>query len=216
MNRVIILGAGGHGEVVADLLLQAAEAGAHCQLLGFLDDNACLVGRRVMGLPVLGLIDQLNQFEHDAVIVAIGDNRTRARIFESLRAKGERFIRAVHPAAVLAREVQLGDGVMICAGVVVNPGSVLGENVILNTACTVDHHCRVGSHAHIGPGVHLGGQVSIGDGALVGIGACVLPQRRVGAWSVIGAGAVVTEDIPAHVTAVGVPARVIKENKEAI
>ena len=84
---------------------------------------------------------------------------------------------------------------MICANVVINPGAVIGDNVILNTGCTVDHHNHIGSFAHIAPGVHLGGDVYIGEGTLVGIGAAVMPQRTVGAWSRIGAGAVVVENI---------------------
>ena len=213
MQRVLILGAGGHAQVVADILLRAYEAGVSCRPIGFLDDDSALVGTEVMGLPVLGTIAQLDDFDHDAVIVAIGDNRTRARIFESVRARGERIVNAIHPAAVLAPDVRLGQGMMICAGVVVNPGTVIGDNVILNTGCTVDHHNRIGNHAHIAPGVHLGGNVIIGEGTLVGIGATVIPQRTVGEWSVIAAGSVVTKDIPAHATAAGAPARVIQRGR---
>jgi len=213
MVRVLILGAGGHAQVVADILLQAYRAGAKCKPIGFLDDDPTLIGTTIMGLPVLGTITQLDEFDHDAVIVAIGDNRIRARIFKSVQARGERIANAIHPAAVLAPDVYLGHGVMICAGVVVNTSTMIGDDVILNTGCTVDHHNRIGNHAHIAPGVHLGGNVTIGEGTLVGIGAVVIPQCTIGAWSVIGAGSAVTKNIPAHSTAVGVPARVIKRNK---
>jgi len=213
MVRVLILGAGGHAQVVADILLRAHQAGASAYPIGFLDDNSTLVGTTIMGLPVLGTIAQLDEFDHDAVIVAIGDNRTRARIFESVQAKSEKIVNAIHPAAVLAPDVRLGHGVMICAGVVVNTGTVVGDNVILNTGCTVDHHNHIGDHVHIAPGVHLGGNITIEEGALIGIGAVVIPNRTIGAWSVIGAGSVVTKDIPAYATAVGVPARVVKRNE---
>jgi len=182
----------------------------NCTLVGFLDDDLALAGAVIMGLPVPGAIAQLDELDHDAVIVAIGNNRTRAHIFELVRARGERVINAIHPAAVLAPDVRLGEGVMICAGVVVNTGTVIGHNVILNTGCTVDHHNHIGNHVHIAPGVHLGGDVIIGEGTVVGIGATVIPQRTVGAWSAIGAGSVVSKDIPAHATAVGMPARVIR------
>lgn len=212
MSRVIILGAGGHAQVVADILLRAYEAGANCEPIGFLDDDPSLVGVMILGLPVLGLIAELDKFTHDAIIIAIGDNRTRSHIFEVMQMRGEQILNAVHPTAVLAPDIHLGKGIVICAGVVVNTGTVIGDNVILNTGCTVDHHNRIGDHVHIAPGVHLGGNVTIGEGTLVGIGAIVLPGRTIGVWSVIGAGSVVTKDIPDHVTAVGVPARVIRRH----
>jgi sugar O-acyltransferase (sialic acid O-acetyltransferase NeuD family) len=144
------------------------------------------------------------------VIVAIGDNATRQRIFERLQSQGERFVVARHPSAVIGAGVQIGPGSMICAGVVVNPSSIIGANVILNTACTVDHHNHIGDHAHVAPGVHLGGDVTIGEGTLIGIGATVMPQRQVGTWSVVGAGALVYTDLPDRVVAVGMPAKVIR------
>lgn len=211
--RTLILGAGGHGQVVADILMRAHEAGSKCKLIGFLDDNPSLTGTVVLGLPVLGAVAQLNEFEHEAIIVAIGDNRTRARIFDAVQTQGEKIVNAIHPAAVLAPNVRLGEGVMICAGVVVNTGTTIDDNVILNTGCTVDHHNHIGRHAHVAPGAHLGGDVHIGEGALVGIGAIVIPGRSIANWAVIGAGAVVTKDVSPYATAAGAPARVIKRHE---
>jgi sugar O-acyltransferase (sialic acid O-acetyltransferase NeuD family) len=211
--RVLVLGAGGHAQVVADILLRAYDAGSNCQPIGFLDDDPALMGTVIMGLPVLGTIAQLDEFDHDAVIVAIGDNRIRARIFKSVRARSKLVVNAIHPAAVLAPDVRLGAGVMICAGVVVNTGTVIGDNVILNTGCTVDHHNHIGSHAHVAPGVHLGGNVHVGEGILLSIGTIVIPGRSIGDWAVVGVGSVVTKDIPAYATAVGMPARVIRREQ---
>ncbi len=210
MMRVLILGAGGHAQVIADTLLRMRDAGAAAAPIGYLDDNAQLTGRTLLGLPVLGRLDAASAIDHDAVVVAIGHNQTRQRIFEALLARGEGFVVARHPSAIVAPDVQIGPGAMICAGAVVNPGSIIGANVILNTGCTVDHHNTIGDHAHIAPGVHLGGDVRIGSGTLVGIGATVIPQRSVGAWSAIGAGSVVTKNVADGVVAAGNPARVIR------
>ena len=207
--RVLVLGAGGHAEVIADILLQMESAGAELQLAGYLDDDPDLVGRRIQGLPVLGPLTRLSEVAHDALIVAIGDNQTRCRVFSALEQQGERFVTACHPRAVVAPGVQIGPGTAICAGVVVNPGSVIGSNVILNTGCTVDHHCRIQDHAHIAPGVHLGGAVSVGRGTLVGIGANVMPRCSIGDWTVVGGGAFVRSDLPGGVVAAGLPARVL-------
>ncbi len=214
-TRVLILGAGGHAQVVADILLRMHEAGDDLAPIGYLDDNPQITGQRLLGLPVLGPLAALETIEHDATIVAIGDNRTRCRIFTHLVAQNERLVTARHPRAIIAPDVAIGAGSVVCAGVVVNPGSMMGSNVILNTGCTVDHHNTIGDHAHIAPGVHLGGDVRIGSGTLVGIGATVIPQHSVGAWSAIGAGSVVTKNVADGMIAAGNPARVIRALNEA-
>ena len=207
--RVIILGAGGHAQVVADILLRMAESGINIAPVACLDDNPTLKGQEILGIPILGETAVLPTIPHEAVIIAIGSNPVRQRLYETLKANGEQFVTAQHPTAVIAPDVQIGAGCMICANAVVNTGSVIGVNVILNTGCTVDHHNQIEDHAHIAPGVNLGGTVRIGQGTLVGIGATVMPQRQVGAWSQVGAGAVVTQNLAARITAVGIPAKPI-------
>jgi sugar O-acyltransferase (sialic acid O-acetyltransferase NeuD family) len=201
---VLIVGAGGHGQVVADLLLAGDD---RRRVLGFLDDDPALAGERRLGLPILGPIRRVGEIAHNAVIVGIGDNGVRTRIYTVMAQRGEQMITACHPAAVVAAGAVLGAGTVVCAGVVVNTGSRVGANVILNTGCTVDHHSRIGDHVHIAPGVHLGGEVVIGQGTLVGIGAVVLPGRRIGAGCIVGAGAVVTHDLDDGAVVAGVPAR---------
>jgi sugar O-acyltransferase (sialic acid O-acetyltransferase NeuD family) len=206
-KTVLLIGFGGHAQVVAEALWRMAEAGSEWHPLGFVDDNPALQGRAFLGLPVLGPIVTWREVGADAVVVAIGDNALRRRFYLDLQAAGARFATVIHPRAIVAPDVVIGPGSMVLAGVVVNTGSVIGANVILNTACSLDHHNRIGDHVHVAPGVHTGGEVTVAEGALVGIGATVLPRRRLGAWSVIGAGAVVLHDIPDRVTAAGVPAR---------
>jgi sugar O-acyltransferase (sialic acid O-acetyltransferase NeuD family) len=205
--EILILGAGGHGEVVADVV----RAGATGHLLaGFLDDDRALAGKLISDLPVLGTLASLPAHRAAAVIVAIGDNRARADAFERAVALGVEIITAVHPRATISPRAEVGRGALVLAGVVVNPGSRVGDDVILNTGCTVDHHCFIAPHTHIAPGAHLGGNVHVGIGALIGIGAAVLPGRAVGEWAVVGAGAVVTADVPDGALVVGVPARAVK------
>jgi len=210
--KVLIIGAGKHAQVVADILLRMRERGEAVEPVGYVDDKPALAGQEILGLRVLGTTGEVGRLAHDAVVVAIGDNATRRRLFEQLRQAGERFITARHPQTVVAPDVVLGEGTMVSAGVVVNTGSVVGANVILNTSCSVDHHSRVGDHVHVAPGVRLGGQVVVADGALVGIGATVVARRRIGAWSVIGAGALVHHDVPDGAVSVGHPARVVGNN----
>jgi len=210
MMRVLIIGAGGHGQVVADILLQMRDTGEDVQPIGFIDENPALTGMEYLDLPVLGTESCLSSITHDAVIIAIGDNQTRKGRFANLRELGESFAIARHPRAIIAPDVVIGPGCMIMAGVVINSGSIINENVILNTACTVDHHSEILAHAHVAPGCHLGGQVLVQEGALIGIGSTVMPRQKIGPWSIVGAGSLVHADVPENATVVGVPARMLK------
>jgi sugar O-acyltransferase (sialic acid O-acetyltransferase NeuD family) len=212
--RIVILGAGGHGQVVADILWAMRRDGFDIDVIAFLDDDPALVGRTILDVPVLGPIADLASLPHDGVVVAIGDNRVRQRIFLKLQEQGEHFMMAKHPSAVVGVHALVGTGTVIAANAVVNTGSVIGQNVIVNTACIVDHHSHVGNHAHIGPGAHLGGEVRVDEGALVGIGAIILPQRHVGHWSTVGAGAVVVKNVGDQVTVTGNPARPQKRKRQ--
>ncbi len=207
---LVILGAGGHGQVVADILFQMRKGGHELEIHGFIDSDPALVDTKIMGLGVLGSQDLLEDIGHDAVVVAIGDNAIRRHVFEELSAS-EQFFTAIHPSAVIAKNVKIGDGAMICAGVVINPGTKIGKNAIVNTATTVDHHNTLGAHSHVAPGVNLGGNVSVGQGVFIGIGANVVPGVSIGENAIIGAGATVICDVPAGETWAGVPARRLAE-----
>ena len=201
--KILIIGAGGHAQVVADIIRLDPK---NYRAIGFIDVHIELHGKMIQGIPVLGSSELISETLHDGLVVAIGNNQTRANVFSKLVTQGENLINAIHPSAVIANDVSLGQGVVICAGVTVNPGAVIHNNVILNTHCSVDHHNEINDHVHIAPGCVLGGDVSVGEGTLIGIGATVMPQKKIGSWSKIGAGAVVTKDIPDQATAVGIPA----------
>jgi len=211
--KVVLLGGGGHGEVVADILLAERRNGRAIDIVGFVDNDPNTHGRYLVGGRVLGPESRLPTIPHDALIVSIGDNARRRSLFLKLQANGERFATARHPASVLAPDVRVGEGSMIAAGVIVNPGSKVGRNVILNTASSIDHHCVIGNHAHIAPGARLGGGVSVGDIALVGIGAVVLPGVAIGPGAVIGGGAVVIRNVPAGLTVAGNPAHALASDE---
>lgn len=206
---ILIIGAGGHGQVVADIFRARHASRLISDHVGFVDDDRARLGCRFVGSPVLGTLDQVHEIAHDAVIVAIGDNATRSGIFHKLLAAGDRIAIAQHPRSIVAEDVTIGAGSMLCAGAIVSTGAVIGRDAIVNTGATVDHHSILGDHVHIAPGAHLGGEVVVDEGALVGIGAIVLPGVRIGAWSRVGAGAVVTAEVPPGTTVVGVPARVL-------
>jgi len=209
-KRLLILGAGGHGRVVLDILLNSREF----DIVGFLDNNPAIHGRRVDGIPVYGGIDDLLRFaselEAPRAIIAIGENGTRRGLARQVTQQGIELVNAIHPAATLASNVTLGRNVVVCAGAVVCNHCHVGDSVILNTGCIIDYQTMIGEGSHICPGVRIAGRVKVEPGAFVGIGATVVPNVTLGYECIVGAGAVVTENVPPLTTVVGVPARPVK------
>lgn len=209
-RRALILGAGGHGRVVLDILLQAGKF----DVVGFLDNNSDIHGRRIDGLPVLGLVDDFVQHACaagvDGLLVAIGDNGVRRGLARRIDQAGIPLLNAIHPSATLAHNATCGRNVVIAAGAVVCAHVQVGDSVILNTGCIIDHQTMIGEGAHVCPGVRVAGRVKVEPGAFIGIGATVVPKVTIGCESIVGAGAVVTDDVPALATVVGVPARVVR------
>ena len=200
--RLLVIGAGGHAKVVIDAARMAG-----FEIAGVVGEPG---GRtELLGIPV---IHDAATISADGFIVAIGDNAKRAKVFEEYLS-GELAPRTViHPSAVIADGVEIGDGTVVMAGAIVNVDTVIGRNAIINTGCTIDHDCAIGDHALIGPGASLCGGCRVGNGTLVGVGASMAPLRSVGAWSVVGAGAAVVQDLPDRSVCVGVPARVVRAN----
>lgn len=198
--RVLIIGAGGHAQVIAEAVLRCADHGDDVSLAGFLDDDLARSGTVLFDRPVHADIASI---PHDAVTVAIGDNGARAKVFAALRDAGKAFATIVHPSSIIAPDVRLGQGAMVCAGVIVNTGAQIGDDAILNTGATIDHHSVIGAHAHVAPGVHLAGSVTVGEGVLLGIGSVAVPGVSIAPWSFVRAGSIVSKDVGADADPVG-------------
>jgi sugar O-acyltransferase (sialic acid O-acetyltransferase NeuD family) len=210
--RVLIVGAGGQGRIVAEAFMAAGRSSPFTPI-GFVDDRVDRHGSTVLGLPVLGTVVNLATITHDAIVVAIGDNTQRQTLSLALEAAGERIVSARHPFSSIASDVVLGPGCMISAGVVITPGARIGRGVLLNTSSCIDHETVVGDFAHVAVRAAIGANVVLGSRTMIGLGAAVMTGRRVGDDCIVGAGALVAKDLPDNVVAVGVPARISRVNR---
>lgn len=202
-ESVAVIGAGGHAKVVISTLLESG-----CAVAAVFDDDPAKFGTQLLGVPVKGPIPRLADEDCRRAVIAIGDNSVREKLANEI--EGVEWVTVVHPRAYVHPSARLKEGAVVFAGVIIQPDSSIGAHVIVNTGATIDHDCLISDYVHLAPGVRLAGGVEVGRGAFLGIGSVVIPNLHVGAWSVVGAGGVVTEDLPDNVTAIGVPARPIK------
>lgn len=201
---LVILGAGGHAEVLRD----AAERSNDYRVVAFVVTVDHLE-KTLGGLPVLSGATGLSDARAFAAVihVAIGNPNIRKLATGAAKAAGFSIATVVHPAAVVASSVMLGEGCGVLANAVINAGAELGQGCIVNSGAIVEHHCQLGDWVHIAPAARMGGHTKIGAETWVGIGATLRDTVTIGARSFIGAGAVVVSDLPDDIQAVGVPAR---------
>lgn len=201
-DKLIIIGASGHGKVVADIAIKMNK----WQRIAFLDDDESI--KTSMELEVIGKTADAFTYKDEAdFFVAIGSNATREKIQEKLIEEGLNVVSLIHPSTIIGTDVEINMGTAIMAGVVINSSSRIGKGCIINTSASLDHDNVIEDYVHISPGVRTAGSVGIGKSTWLGIGSVVSNNVNICSGCKVGAGAVVVNDITEPGTYVGVPVR---------
>lgn len=209
MSRLLILGAGGHGKVVAEI----ATLMKQWDEISFLDDNKEL--KEVNGHRVIGLINDYKSYksQYEYAFVAIGNNQLRLSIIEELIKNGYEIPVLIHPFTAVSNKVDIDIGTVIVAGTIINTNTSIGKGCIINTTSSVGHDCIVKDGVHISPGVNIGGTTTIGKCSWICIGSSVINNTYIGDYAVVASGASVIGDINDKVLVGGTPAKLIKQLK---
>ena len=201
---IIIIGNGGHASVLTEILLTHGE-----KILGF---TAPAIEKNQFSLPYLGNDEVVFKYSPSDIELVLGvgmvqPSPLRKKIFKCFFDKGYKFKSIIHPSAIVAPSVKLGQGVQIMAGVIIQTNTEIADNTIINTGALIDHDCRIEQHVHIAPGSKLSGAVHVQQGAHIGTGVTIIQGILIGSNCLIGAGSVVVKNIPDGATALGVPAK---------
>jgi UDP-perosamine 4-acetyltransferase len=204
MEKLIIVGVGGHAKVIGDVAKWTYEVSAY---IGLPDESG-----DIDGVKIISGEDGLEEIYKSGIvnaIIGIGDNKIRAKLYLKLKQIGFHMANVISPNAYISSSVVMGDGNLIVHGVIINPGTVIGNNNIINTNTSIDHDNIIGDNIHIAPGCNLAGKVQVGSGTFIGIGSKVIPELEIGSNVILGAGSVVINNIADNQKVVGVPARKI-------
>lgn len=211
MKKIAIYGAGGFGREVKMLIDQINNQHQEYEFIGFFDDGV-KKDQLVNGHPVLGDINTLNDWQTSlGVVFAIGNPLIKKETISKLNNTNISFPTLIHPNVLIGEDhVSIGEGVIICAGNIITTDIEIGNHVIINLNCTVGHDTTIGDYSSFMPGINISGEVVIHEGVYGGTGAKIINQVEIGEYVTIGAGAVVTKNLPNHCTAVGIPAKPLK------
>ena len=216
MKSIVIVGAGGFGREVLEIFNDLNKQKKKWNILGFIDNNKAIHGKTINKYRVLGGLDWFENHRDVGCICAIGEPKTKKKVVEMLKKMDVKFYNAIHPSVIMSEFIEFGEGIIICAGTILTVNIKIGNHVIINLNCTIGHDAVIEDYCSLMPTVKINGNNHLYEGVYIGTGAAFIHQVSVGAWSTIGAGAVVINDIPENVVAVGTPAKVIKYKEKTI
>jgi len=203
-KRLVFIGAGGHAKVCYDIALKMEK----WEDIILLDDNP-----DNDYFDIAGSLNDAPKYAKDSnFFVAIGDNETRMSINKKLNELGVSITKLIHPQAIIASNVTIGEGTVIMAGVVINSATEIGKGCIINTSSSIDHDNVISDFVHISPGVHLAGSILIGEKSWLATGSNIINNLKIGKNVVIGAGTTVVRNILDKGTYIGSPAKRLEEN----
>lgn len=214
IQKVVIVGAGGHAQVIWDTWQALPQVDT--EPIAWLDAPQNSSPVELLGLPVVAdkpenLVTLLSQGV-TGFYFGIGSTRampSRWGIYQRLCAAGLTPLTLIHPTAILAKNIDIPPGCYLGEGAVIQTFASLGEANIINATGVVGHHSRLGNNVHIAAGAILCGQTQIGANSFVGAGATLIENLVIGEEVTVGAGSLVLKNVADSQTVMGRPARAI-------
>lgn len=203
-----VYGAGGSGRGIMPLLRQ--QSGASDARFVFVEDEPSRLA--INGHEIWSFDRFANEpASRKQAALAVANPEIREKLDQRCGEAGVEVADVVASSVITMDDVKLGPGALLSPFVTLTSNIVVGRCFHANLYSYVEHDCVLGNYVTFAPAVRCNGNVRIGDYAYIGCGAIIRQGLTIGARSVVGMGAVVTKDVPAGVTVVGNPARILEK-----
>lgn len=201
---ILIYGAGAQAKIIWNAITKSGDF----KVLGYLVDQDPTPGQQYLGAPVLNADAALSDRSLPRrVALGIGDNAERQKIGMKLEAAGVELPVIMHPHVSIGEMVTIGAGTVICANAMIDPDVVIGKGNILNAGSAVGHDTVTEDYVHVCGGTYVAARCRVKELSFISLRATVLPDLTVGRNCQVGAGSLLTKDLPDDHIAIGNPAR---------
>lgn len=194
-QKIILAGNG----ITAEILSGHIAADPAYDLVALTVDAEFVEQSRMASVPCVPLDEVTRTYgtvDH-RIIMAVGYddlNRTREKMFFRLKDMGYTIATYLHSSANIHDRNALGEGCIVLSGATIEPGACVCANSVVWSNAVIGHHAHVGDHCWIAAGTVVAGSARVGRNSFVGVNATLVNQKSVGAYNVIGAGALISRD----------------------
>ena len=213
MKEIYALGVG-HG---TPIFIELAEACGY-RVGGLYHYNDSRTGESDHGFPILGSFDDLlhsTNIEGMNFVLTMGDMNIKRVLSKKLYQKGGVLPSLIHPQTNISRFSHISEcGVLICSQCEVHSDAVIDEGCVLWHRATIEHDTHLYQYVFVGPNAYIGAYTEVGNNAFIGQCSVLVSDKAksIGAYSLVGAGSLVTKPVPDKVIVAGSPARIFSKD----
>jgi sugar O-acyltransferase (sialic acid O-acetyltransferase NeuD family) len=211
-KEIYIVGAGGFGREVADIVraVNAAAAEPVFCIAGFVDDDETLWGEAANDVHVIGSVESLRELAvggaRPYAVMAIGNPQVKRTIAERL-GDSVAWETVIHPSAIISPYAEIGEGTIVNAYSFVKCNVVMGKHCCLNSTSSIGHDAVLGDYVSVMCHCDITGADKLEEGVYIATSVAIIPGVTVGKDAFVGAGSVVLKDVEAGTRVFGQPAR---------